>query len=69
MLFLNQQKRKNGRRNIFLTKSSRKDVPDARIYHGHPKVATSLLALNQYTKAMVHVVAKRTGSYFMILKG
>ena len=30
--FLNQQKRKNGRRNIFMTKSSRKDVPGASIY-------------------------------------
>ena len=31
LLFLNQRKRKNGRRNNFMTKSSRKDVPDARI--------------------------------------
>ena len=36
MLFLNQRKRKNGHRNIFMTKSSRKDVPDARIDRGAP---------------------------------
>ena len=29
MLFLNQLTRKNGRRNIFMTKSSPKNVPDA----------------------------------------
>ena len=34
MLLLNQRKRKNGRRNIFMTKSSRKDVPDAKIDRG-----------------------------------
>ena len=34
ILFLNQRKRKNGRRNIFMTKSSRKDVLDARIDRG-----------------------------------
>ena len=34
MIFLNQRKRKNGRRNIFMTKSSQKDVPDARIDRG-----------------------------------
>ena len=34
MLFLDQRKRKNGRRNIFMTKSSQKDVPDARIDRG-----------------------------------
>ena len=31
---LNQRKRENGRRNNFMTKSSRKDVPDARIDRG-----------------------------------
>ena len=35
-LFLNQRKRKNGRRNIFMTKSSRKDMSDARIDRGAP---------------------------------
>ena len=34
MLFLNQRKRKNGRRNIFRTKSSQKDVTDVRIDRG-----------------------------------
>ena len=34
LLFLNQQKRKNGRRNIFMTKSSQKNVPDPRIDRG-----------------------------------
>ena len=28
LLFLNQQKRMNGHRNIFMTKSSQKNVPD-----------------------------------------
>ena len=40
MLFLNQRKRKNGRRNIFMTKSSREDVPDARIERGANDIAT-----------------------------
>ena len=31
LLFLNQQKRKNGRRNVFMTKSSQKNVLDTRI--------------------------------------
>ena len=31
---MNQRKRKNVRRNNFMTKSSRKDVPDARIDRG-----------------------------------
>ena len=31
---LNQRKRENGRTNNFMTKSSRKDVPDARIDRG-----------------------------------
>ena len=34
MLFLNQRKRKNGQRNIFMTKISRKDVPETRINRG-----------------------------------
>ena len=29
LLFLNQQKRKNGRKNFFMTKSPRKNVPDS----------------------------------------
>ena len=39
MLFLNQRKRKNGRRNISMTKYSRKDVPDARIDRGFPLIS------------------------------
>ena len=31
MLFLNQRKRQNGRRNVFMTKSKRKNVPDVGI--------------------------------------
>ena len=34
MLFLNQRKRENGRRNVFKTKSPRKNVPDAGIELG-----------------------------------
>ena len=34
MLFLNQWKRENGRRNVFMTKSPRKNVPDMRIELG-----------------------------------
>ena len=34
MLFLNQRKRENGRRNVFMTKSPRKTVPDVGIELG-----------------------------------
>ena len=34
LLFLNQRKRENGRRNIFMTKSPRKNVPDVGIELG-----------------------------------
>ena len=34
LLFLNQRKRENGRRNVFMTKSPRKNVPDAGIELG-----------------------------------
>ena len=34
MLFLNQWKRENGRRDVFMTKSSRKNVPDVGIEVG-----------------------------------
>ena len=44
MLFLNQRKRKNGRRNIFMTKSSRKDVPDARVDRGAYVIIDFLLS-------------------------
>ena len=34
LLFLNQRKRENGRRNVFMTKSQRKNVPDVGIELG-----------------------------------
>ena len=34
LLFLNQRKRENGRRNVFMTKSPRKNVPDVGIELG-----------------------------------
>ena len=43
LLFLNQRKWKNGRRNIFTTNSSRKNVPDVGVDLGPP--ATSRMAL------------------------
>ena len=49
MLFLNQRKRKNGRRNIFMPKSSRKDNPDARIDHGASRFPSDI-ALGEVIK-------------------
>ena len=45
LLFLNQRKRKNGRRNIFMTKFSQKNVPDVRIDLGTACIQSAIIAV------------------------
>ena len=47
MLFLNQWKGKNGRRNIFMAKSSRKNVPDVGVEVSLQHVIVDSLATNR----------------------
>ena len=42
LLFLNQRKRNNWRRNIFMTKSSRKNVPDGGVYLGKTRITSGI---------------------------
>ena len=64
MLFLNQRKRKNGRRNIFMTKSSRKDVPDARsIAVPLDSQATSLHRYLFYSKIIKNMYTRVQSSF------
>ena len=56
MIFLNQLKRKNGRRNIFTTKSSPKNVPDAKIDHDASCIPCKTVIYN--TRLLKHFCKK-----------